>query len=217
MVALVASVALVQVASSAAAVRAAAAQDAASAAAVAPSASTAVQSAIVNFAIVNAPVKDVWAAWVSSQGVASWLAPAAEVDGRPGGVFRAIYFAQATRPIDRGNDGHIIAMQPEKFLSLTWMTPIHMASLKGNSTVVLVYFTALPADQTRVDLINTGYGDSADWQAAYAYNVKGWDRILSGLEYRFEHGPVDWAARTEEFRKTGSISYWRELKQSKAQ
>lgn len=165
---------------------------------------------ITNSAILDAPVEEVWEAWVTREGMESWLSPAAEIDPRPGGLYRAIYFPAATRPVDRGNDGKIIAMETEKMLSITWMTPIPIAELKGNSTTLVAYFHAIAPDRTRVDIHNFGYGQSEIWKRAHDYNVKGWDRILSALEYRFEHGPMDWEKRVTELRETGKISYWRE-------
>lgn len=168
---------------------------------------------ITNTATIDIGIDDMWAAWTTTQGADTWLAPATEINGRPGGVFRAIYNPAATRVIDRGNDGKIIAMEPNKMLVFTWMTPLHMQDLKGNSTVLMVYFHALGPNKTRVDITNFGYGQGPSWQAAYDYNVKGWDRILSALEYRFENGPIDWAGRIKEFKKNGKFSYWRENRQ----
>lgn len=171
---------------------------------------------IRNSATINVPLAQLWAAWTTTQGTQTWLAPAVEIDGRPGGVYRAIYNPQATRVIDRGNDGTIIAMEREKLLTLTWMTPLHMEELKGNSTIVVAHFHALSPTTSRVDIVNTGYGQGPLWEAAYRYNVKGWDRILSALEYRFETGPMDWAGRVKELKETGKISYWREHRRTAA-
>lgn len=165
---------------------------------------------IKNSATLNVSVRDLWEAWTTNEGAQAWLAPAVEIDGRPGGVYRAIYNTLATRVIDRGNDGKIIAMEQEKLLVITWMTPLHMQELKGNSTVVVVHFHDLGPNRSRVDILNTGYGQGPLWEAAYSYNVKGWDRILSALEYRFDAGPMDWPGRVKELKETGKISYWRE-------
>lgn len=171
---------------------------------------------IINGAIIDAPVADVWEAWTTTQGVTSFMAPGAEIEGHVGGVYRAIFYPQAIRPIDRGNDGRIIAMEQHKFLAFSWMTPLHMEELKGNSTVILVYFFEESPTRTRVDLVNVGYGQSDLWRKAYDYNVKGWDRILSGLEYRFEAGPINWEARIQEFKSGKGISYWREKRRETA-
>lgn len=167
---------------------------------------------IKNSATLDVPLSTLWDAWTTTQGTGTWLAPATEIDGRPGGVYRAIYTPTATRVIDRGNDGTVIALQKEAMLTITWMTPLHMQELKGNSTIVIAHFYSLGANKSRVDIVNTGYGQGPLWRQAYDYNVKGWDRILSALEYRFEEGPMDWAGRIEEFKKTGKFSYWREHK-----
>lgn len=165
---------------------------------------------ISNHAIVNAPVAEVWDAWTKSDELPKFVGRGAEIDLRPRGVYRVVFFPEKVSPVDRGNDGLILSLEPERMLTFTWMTPLNMRRLRGNSTVVSLHFTPLDERTTRVDLINTGYGQGEDWQAAYAYNVKGWDRILAALEYRFKIGKaIDRDAELEKMRKTGRMSYWR--------
>jgi uncharacterized protein YndB with AHSA1/START domain len=154
--------------------------------------------------IVAASPAEVWAAWTTSSGVPTFLGLGAEIDARPRGVFRVAFDLTKTAPLDRGNDGIVLAVQPQRMLSVSWMTPMHMASLRGNSTLLTIYFE--PTDdprQTRVRVVNSGYGVGEVWAAAHAYNVKGWQRVLSALEYRFRTGPIDWDWAMAEMRKSG--------------
>lgn len=165
---------------------------------------------IENSATIDASIDEVWAAWTTSEGVDDWLSPKAEVEPRPRGKFHAIFRPQESDPLDQGSIGEIIAIEQKKTLVLTWMTPLPMKELRGNSTVLVAHFHELAPRKTRIDIINTGYGRGKLWQAARDYNVKGWDRILSALEYRFKAGPINWDARIQEMRDTGTVSYWRE-------
>jgi uncharacterized protein YndB with AHSA1/START domain len=165
---------------------------------------------IINHAIVGAPVAEVWEAWTKSEELTKFVGRGAEIDPRPRGLFRVVFFPERVSPVDRGNDGLILSLEPQRMLTFTWMTPLNMKGLRGNSTVVSLHFTPLDATTTRVDLLNTGYGQGEEWQAAYDYNVKGWDRILAALEYRFKIGKaIDREAELEKMRTTGRMSYWR--------
>src|SRR5688572_6761423 len=53
-------------------------------------------SPVVHEGIVEAPLDAVWAAWTTSEGLRSWMAPHAEIDLRVGGRMRANYNAQGT-------------------------------------------------------------------------------------------------------------------------
>lgn len=167
-------------------------------------------STITNHAVVTAPLADVWDAWTKSDELPKFVGRGAEIDLRPRGVYRVVFMPEKISPLDRGSDGVIISLEPQRMLTFTWMTPLHMKNLRGNSTVVHLHFTPLDGGTTRVDLINTGYGQGEGWQAAYAYNVKGWDRILAALEYRFIIGKaIDRDAELAKMKKTGRMSYWR--------
>ena len=166
---------------------------------------------IRNAAVVEAPLEQVWQAWTSREGVKSFLGLDGEVEARAGGLYRVIYVPGGVTPLARGNDGRVLAMEPMRMLSVTWMTPMHMTALSGQSTVLTLYFT--PQDEgrrTRVDLVNSGYGTGPLWQAAHAYNVKGWDRVLSGLEARFRYGPLQWEQLISGMKDGGGLPYWRE-------
>jgi uncharacterized protein YndB with AHSA1/START domain len=154
--------------------------------------------------IVDAPVSQVWNAWTTSDGVPTFMGYQAEVDLRPGGVYRVVFKTGETDPLDRGNDGRVVAVDPGKMLSVTWMTPMFMSELRGNSTSLVLYFSPLcEGSKTRVDLVNTGYGSGSRWLEAHAYNRKGWGTVLSRLVFRFRHGPIDWKTFKEEPRGPG--------------
>lgn len=170
---------------------------------------------ITNYAIVDAPIEKAWSLWTDASAMPEFMGFDAEIDLRPGGVYRVIFVPTAPTPIERGNDGVIIAMDPMRMLSVTWMTPMHMEELRGNSTSLTLYFTAIDGGKrTQVDLMNTGYGTGKAWRQAYDYNVKGWDRVLSHFQYATNVGPIDWKQRASDLKRDRTLPMWRSHKRA---
>ena len=168
---------------------------------------------IVNSVIVEAGIEDAWALWTDPERMPEFMGFDANIEPRAGGAYQVVFVTDADTAIGRGNDGQIIAIEPYRMLSFTWMTPMHMGELTGNSTSVTLYFTPLDGGQrTQVNLINVGYGNSEPWREAYAYNLRGWDRVLAHFQYALEVGPIDWTARAAELRQNGTLPMWREYK-----
>ena len=156
-------------------------------------------------ALIEAPIKDVWNAWTTSAGLPTFMGLQAEIDAKPRGVFRVTFELDKETPLDRGNDGIVVAVEPLSMLSVTWMTPMNMPTLRGNSTNLAIYFESMDEGRrTRVRIVNTGYGVGPDWAAAYQYNVRGWARVLTALDYRFKTGPINWEWAIKELKKTGA-------------
>lgn len=156
--------------------------------------------------IVDAPISEVWKSWTTSAGVPTFMGLDAEIDLRPRGTFRVLFDRAGTSPIGRGNDGQILAFEPMKMLSITWMTPMFMPELSGESTSIVLRFMPLcKGSKSRVDLVNSGYGSGPKWREAYAYNSKGWVTVLSRLAYRFKYGPINWDTFQEESKDRMSL------------
>jgi uncharacterized protein YndB with AHSA1/START domain len=154
---------------------------------------TAAAPSINRSVVVDAPVAAIWQAWTTSEGVPTFMGLGAEVELRPRGAFRVLFDRNGKSPIERGNDGQILAFEPMKFLSITWMTPMFMPELRGESTSIVLHFMPIcDGKTTRIDLVNTGYGFGPKWREAFTYNSKGWVTVLSRLAYRFKYGPINW-------------------------
>ncbi|GAB3268230.1 SRPBCC family protein [Chitinimonas naiadis] len=150
---------------------------------------------------VKAPVAQVWQAWTTSDGIASFFAPEARVDARPDGPFE-VYMDPYGEPGMKGADTmKVLAVEPEKLLSFTWNAPPHLAAARQQRTVVILRFA--PDEQgTRLTLSHLGWGSDGEWPKARAYFEKAWPNVLKNLQTRFESGkPHDWTQWREQLKQ----------------
>lgn len=141
---------------------------------------------------VPAGVDAVWQAWTTRDGIVSFFAPDAEIEPRVGGAFH-VYFDPRGEPGSRGaDDMRILAIQPKRMLSFDWNAPPSLPQARQQRTFVVVRLQPVDAGHTRVTLHHTGWGDGGEWDQAFQYFDKAWDKVLGGLQQRFETGPKDW-------------------------
>lgn len=140
-----------------------------------------------------APVDQVWALWTTEAGVTSFFAPGARIEPRVEGAYE-IYFNPAAPPGQRGADGmQILVFQPSRRLAFTWNAPATLPEMRGQRTVVYIDFEPAGEGRTRLTFTHAGWGEGADWDAAYDYFDKAWNGfVLPMLQYRVANGPVDW-------------------------
>lgn len=143
--------------------------------------------------VVKAPIADVWNAWTTTEGIKTFFAPDAHVEARPDGPFE-IYMNPYAEPGMRGADGmRFLALQPMSMLSYTWNAPPSLPEARKQRTLVIVRFAPAGENETRVGLTHTGWGDGGEWDKAYLYFDKAWDKVLGNLQKRFAEGPIDWS------------------------
>lgn len=142
---------------------------------------------------VDASVDEVWRAWTTSEGAETFFAPRCIIDLRPGGKYEMLFDLDAA-PGKQGGEGVILlAVQPPRMLSFTWNAPPELPEIRKQRTHVTVFLESLGPTRTRVMLRHDGWGEGAEWDAAYDYFERAWKQIvLPRLKYRFENGPIDW-------------------------
>src|SRR5687767_14842143 len=69
-------------------------------------------SPLVHEGIVEAPIAKVWAAWATSEGLRSWLAPHAEIDLRVGSRMRTNYNAQGSLGDPQTIENTVLSFDP---------------------------------------------------------------------------------------------------------
>ena len=143
--------------------------------------------------VVKAALPAVWDAWTTTEGIKTFFAPDAHVEARPDGPFE-IYINPFAEPGMKGADGmRFLAVQPMTMLSYTWNAPPSLPEARKQRTVVILRFTPVSDQETRVTMTHVGWGDGGEWDKAYLYFDKAWDRVLGNLQKRFAEGPVDWS------------------------
>ena len=143
---------------------------------------------------VPAPIADVWQAWTTAEGLISFFAPAANIETKPGGAYEILFNPEAAEG-NRGAEGmRFLALQEPVFLSFTWNAPPHLPEVRGQRTHVEVRLEERGANQTRVRLSHGGWGTGGQWEEAFAYFSRAWEKVvLPRLVHRFAQGPVDWS------------------------
>jgi uncharacterized protein YndB with AHSA1/START domain len=128
---------------------------------------------------------DVWAAFTTTEGLASWLWRDTRVDARPGGDWLAV-FPQSTA------GGTIVSLSPKKQLVISAMAPEKFPTVRAERTTATFEFDAVSPAATKVTLVQTGWKPGAEWDAAYEYLASGNAELLGQLHRRFTTGPIPW-------------------------
>ena len=78
---------------------------------------------LVKEVVVKAPVEEVYKAWSTSEGVASFFAPEARIEARPDGPFEVYMNPYAKPGLKGADDMRFMALQPPTMLSFDWNAP----------------------------------------------------------------------------------------------
>jgi len=140
-----------------------------------------------------APLAEVWKAWTTEEGARSFFARDCKIVLRPGGAYEMYFDREAPRGEQGGEGMILLAIQPEKMLSFTWNAPPSLPDVRGEMTHVSLYFSPISSQETRLELIQDGWGEGVQWDQAFDYFVSAWGEVvLPRLKYRFEVGPLNW-------------------------
>jgi uncharacterized protein YndB with AHSA1/START domain len=127
----------------------------------------------------------VWAAFTTNDGLASWLWRDVRVDARPGGEWLAIL------PGSTGG-GTIVSLAPKTQIVISALAPERFPTVRRERTRAAFSFAAVTADSTTVTLAQTGWKTGDEWDAAYEYLARGNVELLTQLYQRFAFGPIAW-------------------------
>lgn len=147
--------------------------------------------------VAGAPA-DVWAAWSTTDGVKTFLAPAARVEAVPGGPYEVLFDPSAPEGA-RGCEGcTVVSADPPRKLVFTWSFPPSIPELRAKGTMARVTVELMPGSvggSTLVTLAHDGFPEGEAGEQGRAYFEKAWDVVLARLQQRFRHGPVDWSRK----------------------
>jgi uncharacterized protein YndB with AHSA1/START domain len=142
---------------------------------------------IVAEGVIRAPVREVWAAWSTSEGLRSWLAPHAEIEMRIGGVMRANYSASGSLDDPQVIVNKILAFEPDRMLSIQVATapanfPFPNAIFK---MWTVMYFEPAEADHTRVRVVGLGFTADEESRRMRAFFERGNAETIENLRRHF--------------------------------
>ena len=136
--------------------------------------------------IVPASVDEVWTAFATTEGLATWLWRDVRVDARPGGDWLVLY------PGGKTGGGTIVSITPKQQIVISALAPEQFPTVRATRTRVTFEFRAVSATSTKVTLLQTGWQSGAEWDAAYDYLADGNAQLLTQLHQRFTKGPATW-------------------------
>lgn len=146
--------------------------------------------------MVDAPVKDVWRAFTTSEGWMNWAVPYAHVELRIGGLIETSYAPNAKRGDADNIHNRILSFLPYRMLSFrAEQAPPgfeHFELLESLHSVV--EFEAVDESRTRVTIYGVGYRQGEDFDELLDFFRQGNAWTFAQLEKRFTEGPVDWSS-----------------------
>jgi uncharacterized protein YndB with AHSA1/START domain len=141
---------------------------------------------------VEAPSREVWAAWTTDAGLRTFFSPAGTIELKTFGRFELHFDADAAAG-SRGAEGNLVlAVEPERMLTTTWDAPPSFPNVRAQRTFLEIRLAPQGAAGTRVTIVQSGFGESAEWQATHRYFLGAWTWVAAALQHRFEVGPIDW-------------------------
>ncbi len=145
--------------------------------------------------VIDAPVKNVWEAFTTDAGFASWAAPVAHVTLGNDGMIEASYSLTAKIGDPDNIRNRIVAYLPERLLVLAndhapAGAPFDAAAFSKIRTVL--EFQDLGGGRTKVIESGVGYGDGPAFDSVYKHFRAGNAYEFQLLGNLFTRGPVDW-------------------------
>lgn len=119
---------------------------------------TATQPLVV-YDTVNAPPKEVWKAYATTEGIKSWMVAEGTIDLRIGGLMRTSYTKGSDLKGPDVIENKIISFDPERMLAMQCVrTPNNFPFKKAILDVwTVLYFDAVGTDKTKVTCRTIGF------------------------------------------------------------
>ena len=148
-------------------------------------------SPIVSEAIVEAPLDAVWAAWTTSDGLRSWLAPHAAIDLRLGGLMRTNYNVRGALDDPQTIENRVLSYDPGRMLSIKVAKAPDSFPFPNaiQEMWTVIYLEEAGTGRTRVRVVGLGFGAGDESQKMRAFFERGNALTLEGLQRHFSGVP----------------------------
>lgn len=137
---------------------------------------------------INAPLKKVWRAWTTEEGL-EFVSRKSNIELRIGGRYE--WFMDSP-PDDRGRRGsqgsNVLAFLPQKMLAFSWTFPPDIPELRyaDERTQVVVLFDEDNDGLVHVRLHELGWQDAEHWKLGWQYFDKAWESVLLAMKRHLE-------------------------------
>lgn len=140
---------------------------------------------------VETDVETVWDDWTTQDGLESFFAPKAIVEGKLGGAYEVWFLPDAPKGQRGAEDGVLLGWQDDsadgtRMIQFTWRMPPYMPEIVDSMTVVQIWMIPTDKDETRVRLFHTGFGDTPKWLEAEQYFETSWRAVLKQYRQHIE-------------------------------
>lgn len=131
--------------------------------------------ALVHEGTIPAPIETVWAAWTTSNGLRSWLAPHAEIDFRIGGRLLANYEAGASLEDPGTIENTVLSYDPYKMISIRVSQAPESFPFPNAIYEIwtVMYFEPLSSEDTLVRVVVNGFSADEESQRMRAFFDQG--------------------------------------------
>lgn len=142
---------------------------------------------------VSATLEEVWVAWTTSEGIASFFSPESNIELRVGGPYELFMGGKEARD-ERGKSGtqgcKLLSYLPKEMLSFEWNFPPEIPSLRYRDakTHVVLLFDEVGRGMVRVRFAQLGWQEGEDWEQGYAYFDSAWTWVFEQLQKHFAGG-----------------------------
>jgi len=143
--------------------------------------------AITHEGLVNATLEELWAAWTTTEGLKSWLAPHAEIELRIGGLMRTNYNPDGCLGDEQTIENTILSYEPMGMLSIkVKRTPAGFPFPNAIQNMwTNMYFEPAGPDQTRIRIVGLGFTRDEESQRMRVFFDEGNAITLKQLQEHF--------------------------------
>jgi len=152
-----------------------------------PATSAVINEPLVNEAVVNAPLAEVWKDFTTKEGIESWMVAKTEIDLRIGGAFRTSYSKTSNLDDDASIHHMILAYDPLKMLSYRTIKPPNNFPFPKAilDTWNVIYLEPVDASHTRVTARMMGFGDDDESTKMRAFFQMGNKTTIDSLVKKY--------------------------------
>jgi uncharacterized protein YndB with AHSA1/START domain len=142
---------------------------------------------LVHFANVKAPVKDVWDAYTTTNGIKSWMVAEGTIDLKLGGLMRTSYTAGSDLTGKDVIENKIISFDPERMLTIQTVRFPEGFPFKTAITKVwtVLYFESMGTKVTKVTCRMLGWDGTDESTQMRKFFMRGNQQELDELQKHF--------------------------------